>query len=650
MAMFINPVKFKNSISAVTLLLGIAVFGQYGDEFNSIKNQFPDSKKVRLLDEIIISVKFVNETFEIKQSTVQEDLYMDDSATYGSRQSLDFSSFFELENINAHSLENVNGKYKSNKVTEFIEKDALDNSFHDDIKTLNFIYSNLSKASKTRLEYTEIIKNPRFLRPFYFRDFHPLKHKKVTLIADKNIQFRFQEFNTQPYSINFSKEEKRGNIIYSWEIQDVDQIKTEEHVPSYRNVMPHIIPIITNYQVNNESKTLLEDVSDLYNWYFSLTKDINLTPPDDALVSLTKSLIQDKDTKLDKVKSIYYWTQQNIKYIDFEFELGGFIPREANDVYHKKYGDCKDNSSILFEMLKIANLEGYLTWIGTREIPYTYQDVPTPIVDNHMILTYIEDKDIYFLDATGRHLPIEMPSSFIQGKEALIGMGEEKFQMATVPIVPANKNIYKQNTRLQLSNSKLIGQAEVEFSGYFKVDVFNEIESRNSQQKLLEYYNSKFRKGNNKFLIKEYAEQHKFDYDQNFVVTYDFDVDDHAKQLLDEVFINLNLNKELSYFKTDLDRENALEVRYKSTYQFENILEIPEGYVVEYLPDAQIIENDYFSSSITYQKENNTIRYEHTLVMDYLTISAEDQKIVNKDIKQVEHHYKEIVILKKISN
>lgn len=647
MGTFTNQLSTKTILFSVTLLFSFSCYSQYGVEFDTYKAKWPEAKKIHLQDHIIISVELNNEDFEITQSFIKEDLYMDESATYDSKESLSFSSFFELEDIKAYSYQNVDGKYKSFEVSEFTEKDDLDNSFHDDVKILNFIYPNLSKASKTKLKYSEKIKNPRFLTPFYFRAFHPINHKKVTIIADKNIEFRFQEFNTQGYDIRFEKVEKRNTNIYSWEIKNIDQIKTEENVPSYKSVLPHIIPIIVCYNINNEHRTLSKDVSDLYNWYFTLTKDINLNQANHELVKLTNSLIENKTSNLEKVKAIYYWVQQHIKYIDFEFELGGFIPREANDVFNKKYGDCKDNSSILFEMLKIANLEGYLTWIGTRKIPYSYQEVPTPIVDNHMILTYIEGEKLYFLDATGRHLPIDLPSGFIQGKEAMIGMGENKFKIVTVPIIEPYKNSYNQKTILEIKDQTLHGNSTVELSGYFKVDVFNQLESKNSNQKLLEYYNAQFRKGNNKFLITNFEEKNKFDYENNFVVSYDFNLDNYPKKLSDELFINLNLNKELSNYKVDKDRENDIEIRYKANYQFENTLKIPSNYSVEYLPENFSFEHDLLSSSISYMLSDNSVIYKHTITLNYLTISPKQQKIVNKLIQDIEKQYKEIIILKK---
>ena len=54
-------------------------------------------------------------------------------------------------------------------------------------------------------------------------------------------------------------------------------------------------------------------------------------------------------------------------------------------------------ASLIVTMLKVAGVKSYRTWIGTRDLPYKYSQVPTPLVDNHMIATYIAaDGQYYF--------------------------------------------------------------------------------------------------------------------------------------------------------------------------------------------------------------------------------------------------------------
>ncbi|WP_179008936.1 transglutaminase-like domain-containing protein [Winogradskyella forsetii] len=651
MIQYINqrPIKSQRLVFTILFLSSLFILqAQTSEEVDAFKIKYPESSFIRLNDEVDISVRLKNNELEIKQKFLEEDLYLDDAATYGSKRSLDFSSFFELESVEATSYQYYDGKYKAFKVEDFIEKDEMGESFHDDTKSLNFIYPNLAEGGKTKLEYTEIVKNPRFLSPIYFGNFYPIQAKKVTLVADKDINFRFQEFNTDGYDISFTKEEKRHSNIYIWEIKNVDEIKYESSVPTYKKVLPHVVPIITSYTNNNQEVKLLDDVADLYNWYYSMIKDINQQPTDPALVTIVNEITKASETDLEKVRAIYYWVQQNIKYIAFEYALGGFIPREANDVFNKKYGDCKDNSSILYEMLKTAGLKGNLTWIGTRKIPYTYKELPTPMVDNHMILSYSENDTTYFLDATGRYLALEMPSSFIQGKEALIGDGEGKFRIETVPVMSPKTNSYFETATLSIKNDQLIGKGETTLSGYYKLDFYNQLESKNSEKELKNYYTVKLRKGSNKFLIDNFKEINKYSYDDDFKIDYEFNIDDYSKQFGDEIYVNLNLNRDITSYKSEDERENDVEVKYKCEYTFVNTLEIPDNYRVDYLPENYELSNDYFKCSISYEQKNNSVTYSHQLSMDYLTLTPEDQKIVNAAIKKVEKQYKETVVFKKL--
>ncbi len=623
--------------------------GQESKEFKLYKKLYPNANSVTLNKNTTITIELNDGNIDITQEFLEEDLYLSEGASYASKRALSFSSFFELEKVEASSFVFSNGKYKEFEVTDFKEKDELDDSFYDDSKSLNFIFPNLKKGAKSVLKYTENVKNPRFLSPFYFGDFSPIVNNKVTIVADKGIEMSFKEFNTDHLNIDFKKQEKRGANIYTWELNNIDEYEIESNAPSYKTIFPHIVPIITSYQYKNESENLAQNVSDLYNWYYSLVKDVNQEEVDENLVKLVEDLTANKASDLEKVKAIYYWTQKNIKYIAFEYALGGFIPRQANEVYQKKYGDCKDNSSILYKMLEIADLKGDLTWIGTRKIPYTYSEVPTPIVDNHMILSYTDSNNkTYFLDATGRYVAIDYPTSFIQGKEALIANGPSDFIVKKVPVVPAEKNAVIDTAYVKLENEHILGTSKTEISGYNKIDTFHYLEDKTTDEKIKSFYNTRLRKGSNKFLIQSFKETNKYDYEKNFVIDYEFSINDYAKKLGNEIYLNLNFIKDLSSYKTDKDRKNAIEYEHKNYFSYTTYLKIPEGYSVDYIPENVDLSNDYLSSNITYSVKDNEITYHHSFKLDFITLDLEQQKDVNALIKNIEKAFKEVIILKKI--
>src|SRR6185369_12627115 len=150
---------------------------------------------------------------------------------------------------------------------------------------------------------------------------------------------------------------------------------------------------------------------------------------DETLKQLADSLIANVNTPREKATKIYQWVQANIKYIAFEDGLEGFVPRRAIDIYNHRFGDCKDMASILTALLQLSGLKAYFTWIGTRDIPYDYTDVPLPICDNHMIAALDVDTEWIFLDATDPNCIFGLPSSMIQGKQALISISKDDYKI-----------------------------------------------------------------------------------------------------------------------------------------------------------------------------------------------------------------------------
>ena len=637
---------YKSGLITFFLFIITSLNAQYSTAFLSYSKLYPEAARVRLQQENSITITIENDSLKINQEFFEEDLYLNEAATYNSKNTLNFSSFFELNKIEAATLSYVNNKYIAKKVEKFTKKDELNQSFYDDSKSLNFVYPNLKKGSKSTLKYSQKIKNPRFLTPFYFGDYFPVEKNKVTIIADKNIHLEFRKFNISDDDIQFSKQEKEGNIIYSWTLNKQPAYDFEANTPSYKTILPHIVPVITSYKIKGKKIKLLGKVSDLYNWYYSLVENVNTEAPNPEMVALVTKITADKKTDLEKVKAIYYWTQQNIKYIAFEYALGGFVPRESNDVFRKKYGDCKDNSSILYSMLEIAGVKGNLTWIGTRSIPYTYNEVPTPVVDNHMILSYENNEKTYYLDATGRYIKFGMPTFFIQGKEALVGYGKD-FKIKKVPIIAAKENAIIDVTTLKIENGKVIGSSKTVISGYPKIDVFHGLENENTLTKQKQFYNSMFGKGNNTFLINDFKETNKYNYDDDFIVDYNFKIKNYAKNLGDEIYINLNLNKDLSFYKTAKNREYAIEYDYKRYFKYTTKLEISKGYTLDYLPESIKVSNDLMTCKISYKVKGNEVIYTQEIELNFLVLSLEQQKEVNKEIKKIERNYKEIVVLKK---
>lgn len=644
--MYYNFNKFYLNVLS-TFLFFNSTYGQIPDDVTAFQKKYPNEKYVRLIDNQTITVKLNGDNFDIDYEILEENLYLTNDAHLGSKESRNFSHFFELNKIEASSFNLINGKYKESAVSDFKTKDRLDNSFRDDSKSVTFFYNNLGEGSRSRIKYSIKIKDPRFLPSIFFTESSPIINQTATLKIDDKIDVKVIEQNMEQANVRFRKENKRGYIYYYWENADVAGFDYDSQAPSVKRFIAHIIPVITAYKNAGGTKVqLLDGVKGLYSWYNSLVENINTTPSSPELIKLVQEITKNEKTELGKVKAIYYWTQENIKYIDFEYALGGFIPREANDVFEKKYGDCKDNSSIMKEMLKIAGLKGSLSWLGTRDIPYDYETVSSPAVDNHMILTYTDKNNKnYFLDATGRFYPLGLPTSFIQGKQILIENDNKGFVLERVPVVDPEVNYRKNNINVFLETGELKGAGLATYDGYSKIDIFNFLE-RIENDKIKDFFEQELQAGSNKFLIDQWDDLYRYDYEKPYEVTYKFHINDYVKTVGDEVYVNLNLDKKALTLRVDKDRELPIEYDYKQVYESNVSFVLPDNFTVDYIPQDFVINSDLLDVNIYYKQEGNNIKYTHTITTKYIELDKEQQNEINKIIDQVSINYKEVVSIK----
>lgn len=624
---------------------------QFSEEYYALKKKYPNDHSINLNDEVTIDIKLVDGEIAIKESVLEERIYLSQLANFGAKQEINFSSFSSIDNLKAASYVFDGKKYVKNQVSDFIESDAQSESFYDDTKRISFLYKGLSEGVKTQKSYSRSIKNPRFITSHFFGNLEPIVNNELTIVVDNNIDIKFKKFgfeNLDDLDYNVKKTKKR--TTYTWKRKNAEKIELEMSAPNFRKRLPTIVPIINSYTYNGNKVEVSGSVENLYKWYYSLIENVNEDTIDTEFQKLVADLIAGKDSEIEKVKAIYYWVQENIKYIAFEYALGGFIPRQANKVFSQKYGDCKDNSSILQEMFKIAKLEGYLTWIGTRSIPYTYEELPTPAVDNHMIFSYIsKNKTIYYLDATGRFLPLEMPSSFIQGKEALIGISKDEFKVEKVPFVAAETNKYKDSITITIDNKKLLGSGKMVLDGYPKIDFFNSLETIKTEKDKKEFYKSVLEKGSNRCLINNFTEVNKYSYEKPFVVNYDFNIENYISTYQDEVYVNMNLFSGIDNFKTPDDRKSGKDYRYKSHTVLSAVLQIPENTKIDYVPENFSYNQDNFTCTISYQiVDARKVIMTYKILQNFTTLNLAEQTKLNAIIAKVKKKQKDVVVLKKI--
>lgn len=596
-----------------------------------------------------VNIKFKNDILIAESEEEKEFMILDEKAIgLYNKHKVYHSSFCEMKSVDAYTIvPDGSKKGKKIKVTDFKTQDSHSNSvFYDDSKETGFDFPQTVKGAICNVTANMFYKDIHLLPVFYFSSYVPVEQFKFLVSAPENVELKFILKNNEKNIISVNQYQK-GNTNY-WEFTAKNSLPIDRlgGSPSAAYFEPHVIIHVASYTKSSEKTNVLSNVEDLYKWNYSFTTNIN-KEPSSILKNLADSLTNGIKTEKEKALKIYQWVQSNIKYVAFEDGLEGFTPRQALDVCLKRYGDCKDMSSLITSLLKIVGIKAYYTWIGTNHIPYTYTEVFLPITDNHMISTANIDGNWYFLDGTDPNCIFGFPSKSIQGKQALVGITSSEYKILDVPIIEASRNVSIDSTFINITDNGIKGKSSINYFGYYGVDVWNRLQYKSGDEEK-DYVKARLEKASNKFILGDYQIKKVDNNTKQINLSAHFELPNYSKKIVDEIYINLNFDKFYSGSSIDTQLIKVpLQNEYGYTKKQYTELEIPEGYEVSYKPNNFKLNNSIFDFDIKYFISQKKIITIQEIVYKPLLIQAFEYPIWNASIQKINSYFKEQVVLKK---
>jgi tetratricopeptide (TPR) repeat protein len=150
------------------------------------------------------------------------------------------------------------------------------------------------------------------------------------------------------------------------------------------------------------------------NWYRQLIRDTFVI--NGEMAQTVAGLIRGKTTEQQKVDAIYRWVIQNTHYVALEFGIHGYRPYPVTQVFHRRFGDCKDKASLLIAMLHQAGIRSEFVLVRIRQLGVLDPTIPSVADFDHAIV-YVPDLHLY-LDGTAefegaRELPAGDQRAFV---------------------------------------------------------------------------------------------------------------------------------------------------------------------------------------------------------------------------------------------
>jgi transglutaminase-like putative cysteine protease len=627
------------SILLILFFLGLAQLSAM-DKYSAYIMLYSQETTIELKDKHLISKTNYKINFKFKDEKSLK-LYRSYPISY--------SHFDKLENLEVYTKNPTsNGKFKKIEIKDFKKSNASSGSiFYSDQVEIDIDFLGLVVGSEAYISYTMTTEELHFTDPMIFRYYLPIEALQYKLTVPNNVHVSFIEKNMPPNFATYAKQEKKNETIYSWSANNVEPEKFSDHAPSLFYFTPHILYKINDYTLDGVRKNISNSSDDLFQWYANNTKEVNKNASRKIQIladSITKGCV----SEIEKVEKIYDWVKSNIRYVAFEAGMEGLVPREAEAIYLKRYGDCKDMSSIQFALLRAAHIPACLTWIGTRSIPYTYSEVPLKNTDNHMIAAYKNGEEWIFLDATDPNGIFGLPTDEIQGKQAMIGLTDSTYELAMVPVVSAGSNKTTKECQIKLMNNDVSIRMTSKFEGLFAGNFANQIHYLTEKEKE-ENAKGTIKSISNNAILNKYSFSTKEEKKMP-KTTFDFTIKEYVKEVGNEKYINLLLDKSLANNQiTEESRTTPYSFNLNMSLYNKYVLAIPENYKVTFKPENASFKNENFGFDIKYQIVEEQLICNQMLYVDFPTLlmSAKQFNEWNEFIKLLNKAYKESAILEK---
>jgi hypothetical protein len=176
--------------------------------------------------------------------------------------------------------------------------------------------------------------------------------------------------------------------VYRWRITDAyDSSEEEEFTPPPRT------GDLRN-RIEFSSTKHWDDISD---WYYSLIRKNSVS--DGSVDAAARELVKVAKNDREKVRVILEYIQEQFRYVMMAFEENNLEPHNVDDVLRNRYGDCKDLSLLMVNMLKASGIKANIALFSLESDTSDPEDrLPSVSMFDHIVVEVEDAAGNYYVD------------------------------------------------------------------------------------------------------------------------------------------------------------------------------------------------------------------------------------------------------------
>ena len=412
--------RFLFLVAALQLLSGLVYSAE---TLESLREGFIASPTERLAGAVVLRQRI--EAVVDGKDSVTKHIYVavaildQQAASDYSRIRETFNSYYDQLQLKSARLIDASGTEHGVAGDAVQIKTSGDGLAYDDLRTLAFSLPAVSPGSF--LEYELELKTRRPVMPGYwyftswFNNVHPIDDRvrldpvretrfTLSMPADQSLRIDGSAMKYQTFDRRIGNRRE-----LAWIAKNIPQLIDEDHVPDFYDA-------ITYLDLSNIPEWRLVD-----DWADAIYNQAALPSP--SVKKLTAGLLRPGMNETQKAQAIFYWVQQQIRYIRADLKRGGIVPHSASKILSNRFGDCKDQAVLMVSMLRAAGIDAEPVLISPAPRRVVSRKVPS-IRFNHMIVRAELDGGLHWLDTSGDAGAFPGLDSALLGQRAFVIDGE----------------------------------------------------------------------------------------------------------------------------------------------------------------------------------------------------------------------------------
>jgi Domain of Unknown Function with PDB structure (DUF3857)/Transglutaminase-like superfamily len=368
-------------------------------------------------------------------------------------------------------------------------------------------------------------------------------------------------------------------------------------------------------------------------WYQAIAKDRLVATPE--IAAKAKELVGDKTDFYDKTEAIAEFVQKQVRYFVIEMGVGGYQPHYAGDIFHNRYGDCKDKAALLTAMLSTVGIHGALVMVD-HERGVIDPDAPS-IVGDHMIAA-IEIPKGYnssklrsvVTSKTGRQYLIFDPTwdktAFgqlehnLQGGYGVLMEGSDS-QLIKFPVLSPDLNTIRRTASFQLQpDGSLKGTVTEKRFGDLSENRRSLYTSGNVKEQT-QYLDRVLGQDFTTFTVSDFKVQNAESLNKNLTTSYTVTADRFGKPMGPLLMIRPRVlgSEDL---EADHKKRHAVPINLDETMQESDdfAITLPSGYTVDEIPDPIKLDLGFASYESSSNVKENILHYTRTYTVREVTL------------------------------